>query len=336
MSEKKQTQTPSIKTKKKKLKIIKTPQFLHIKTNKKYNIYLGKQKKLNPKIKKILEQKADYQIGLPNGFSVDKKNKTILRTKNTDGTVNNNYRRAVMLRPNDIINNKQNEEIYSVGENKFYKRKNILVKDKQFLKEKYNKLGLKIKNGVVYKQLKSNFDKTPLIQKNNGLNISRIYTIPSTNVLKKSPDGEDFIEEKSYDKERPTNLQNFVDNIRDSYLRDFTEKQRKRQKQSVLISFTSGTSRWFPLASLTADNLEVRIDNYAEYFDKNTTDPIVLSEEDTNTQIGSDIIDFSNYRIQLVGSSKDMTGGANRENHKSKYFETNQPQTKNNECLEGM
>tara|TARA_R110000772_G_scaffold24913_1_gene65383 strand:+ start:2231 stop:6430 length:4200 start_codon:yes stop_codon:yes gene_type:complete len=309
-------------------------EFLDIGNNKKYKVYSNfKKKTINPKIKKLLTE--NKKIGLPDGFSIDKRNKTILRTKNNDGKVNADYRKAVMLRPNDIINNRQNNEIYSIGENKFYKRSDILVKDKQYLKQKYNKLGLKIKNGVVYNQIKSNFEKTPLMRKANGLKISRRYYITSKNVLVPSEDGEELIEEKQYDKERPTNIQNFVENIRDSYLRDFTPAQRERKNQSVLISFNSGTARWFPIASLTAENLAHRIDNYRDYYDHSGTDLSAIDDEDGNSPIGSDLIDFSNYRIQLIGSSKDMAGGANRENHNAKYFETNQPPTKNNECLEG-
>ena len=58
-------------------------EFLDIGNNKKYKVYSNfKKKTINPKIKKLLTE--NKKIGLPDGFSIDKRNKTILRTKNND------------------------------------------------------------------------------------------------------------------------------------------------------------------------------------------------------------------------------------------------------------
>lgn len=309
------------------------PQYLDIETNKKSRIYSDFKKKIiSPTIAKKLQ--AGKKIGLPNGFVVDKKNKKIIRTQTDAGKVSATYRKAIMLRPNDIINNKQNEDIYNVGTNTFVKRKDVLISGKNYLKTSYSKNGYKIRNGVIYDKANFDFEKSPLLRKKNGLVITRNYFIDSTQEFIESGVDEMTLQKK-YLGSVPTNLNQFVETIRESYLRDFTPAQRQRQTQSVLISFKSGEARWFPIGSLSADNLASRIDNYSEYFDQQKTDKRALADEDGNSPIASSDIDFGNFRIKLTGSSKDMAGGANRENLNSKYFDTNQPPTKNNECLEG-
>ena len=109
------------------------PQYLDIESNKKFRIYSDfKKKTISPTIAKKLQ--AGKKIGLPNGFVVDKKNKKIIRTQTDAGKVSATYRKAIMLRPNDIINNKQNEDIYNVGTNAFVKRNDVLISGKNYLK----------------------------------------------------------------------------------------------------------------------------------------------------------------------------------------------------------
>lgn len=309
----------------------KNSKFLDIESGKKYNLLSDvKTGKFSAKVKTLLD--AGKKIGLPNGYVVDKKNKSVIKTQNIDGSVNAKYRKAVMLRPDDIVNNRQNKEIYSVGNNEFLKRNEVLVDNQNYLKQKFNSK-LKIRNGVIYSKVPSNYEKSPLIRKNNGLSVSRIYNVDSKFDYVKT--GEDELTlKKVYEKSTPTNLPDFVESVREAYLSDFTPEERRRKNQSVLISF-GDVSRWFPIKDLSADNLQQRIDKYSEYYDKSGTDRDLEEAEESGTGISSDLIDFGTFRINMTGSSKDMKGGANRENLNSKYWETNQPPTKNNECLEG-
>tara|TARA_R110000803_G_scaffold187311_1_gene249707 strand:- start:1281 stop:5324 length:4044 start_codon:yes stop_codon:yes gene_type:complete len=281
----------------------------------KYDFFLGNTKKINPRIKKYL--KEGKNLVLPSNYVIDTKKKTVIPISNKGG-ITKAYKKAITEYPKQIRNNPKQLQIYNQHLNLLVDKTDYLTKSNR-LKQLSKVNDYIFRDGQLLKRDIAKFTVGKAVKKHNGLSYSRIYKIP-----KNAQTGE-------YVNQPPNNIKDFVNSIKIHYQKDFTENERSRTSQRVLLKF-GNEFRYIPIDALNEKNLGKKLDNWDKFKVGEQKIGSDVSLGENQDYINSDLLDMTFFRIVMRGK---IQGGANRKKCETLYWKTNQPPTNDNLCLEG-
>ena len=293
-----------------------------------YDLYkqLG-EGSINPQVAYALKKKGGQVLSIPSGVAYDKKRKKFIKMKTNKGNFSPTMKKIIMKNPNDLFISKDDV---------------IIDRDGRF---EIDKASIFLKGNGVIKGAISKKGYIPLSQGNNRIlqHLTKIENKKKKGVAlsgkesvfykpKSKNQGQSVFQIYNYFSDVPTDIEQFIAEIKASYETDFSKKDRTRPNQKVLLTFGDGKTefRWFPLENI--DDLVFMVEqyNFSEGTNWGGSDPKMI---DGTTLISLENLDMSYFRISLSGSP--FAGANGDEVAYSQYFFLNQPKTSNNECLEG-
>ena len=293
---------------------------------KKFQAIYNKKGGIKPIISKRLKENKNSYI-IPPDFVFDNKNKNLVAI-NRRGTnfMSGWFKSIVNKRPNSLKFN--TSQIYDFTTDKVLKRSDVVTKKGKTLKGKY-KEDYKLDKNVITK--KSLFDTKQILSKANqrvkqGLIRRKRYFIE--NITFKTIETAYEDNDANTPDEKTTildeALQDFVDIIKENYLKDFSSYERNNaDKARVLLRFGDNDLRYFNIGDV--DNLKDRIKlwKFADWG----------SDNNGSQGINIEDLDFTFFEIHLMG--KALMKGKGTAKVDSKYWYCNQPITEFNCCLDG-
>ena len=279
-----------------------------------FPIYVGNR--INPLLKKSIKEGLTSSIKLPDGFVIDKVRKRVISTKNKTGKISAVYKKTLLENPKSIVQNPRNKEIYNATTNRLVPKRFYTTPTNR-VKRLYRMMGYIYQdNMVLKKENKFEYNISPLIRRNNGLTISRQYSIPTAYNFSRA----DLV------RDTPTNSNQFINAIKYHLNKDFSVLERSKRQQRLLLKF-GNEFRYVPLSFINSPNFGKRLDNWeGQSFGSDVN-------FGNSNFINSDLLDLSFFRITLHGRT--FGGGMERAKLNSKYWKTNQPKTKGNLCFDG-
>lgn len=278
-------------------------------------------------IQNYLKANPAYIVQLPNNVVFDLEQKKLVRAYTKKQllkdypSVKKSIRDGIASNPKRFIIS--NNQVYNLDSGQFVDAKDYFNASYQIkdIKAQEGWVNYEGSNRVITQKINNAFDggfdgvvpmfDTPKI-KNEGATISQIYNIY----------GDAFI---------PKDLNDLGEIIMTAYENDFTNQDKTRPNQKVLLLFGGETFRWFPLDVM--DDLEFAITNYAfqdEQKQYGGSDPKDLTKIDS--LITPQKLDMTYFRISLSGNI--FVGCEEFNQRTAKYWYLEDNKSTNNLCLE--